>query len=95
MARKKGGGSAWSKGGWRGRGAKSAGSQWARILVFINATWEQVRSGELCSGPIKVTTPRAEWVGGGCAARIAVDTAQSGLDGEALSSGKVEKRADL
>lgn len=34
-------------------------------------------------------------VGGGGAARIAVDTAQSGLDGEALSSGKVEKRADL
>lgn len=33
--------------------------------------------------------------GGGGAARIAVDTAQSGLDGEALSSGKVEKRADL
>ena len=28
-------------------------------------------------------------------ARIAVDTAQSGLDGEALFSGKVEKRADL
>lgn len=62
------------------------GSLWAKLLVFINARKGRLRGVKQCLVPC-----------GECRghARIAVGTAQSGWEGEAVSSRKAVERADL
>lgn len=67
------------------------GSLWAKLLVFIKARKGRLRGVKQRLGPIAVV-PCGECRG---RARIAVGTAQSGWEGEAVSSRKAVERADL